>query len=86
MRAARDPVSRRALLAGAVGAAAAGLLGTRPAAAEPAPATKPTTSPARETAIHKLEAFYATIYGEPLASAERLPREIAMATVWYESS
>ena len=78
------PLSRRALLAGAAAAVVTGIcpLDLTPAeAVEAKPTTKPTTSPARDAAIRKLEEFYAKTYGEPLASTERLPREIAIVSL-----
>lgn len=81
VRAVTAPFSRRALLAGAAGAVVGVLTGPATSAAPSTATTKPTTSPARDAAIRKLEEFYAKTYGEPLASADRLPREIAIVSL-----
>jgi hypothetical protein len=64
-------VSRRTLLASAAIAVAA-------VAANEAP---PTTGETRETRIRRLEEFYARVYGEPLSTTERLPRQIAIVSL-----
>src|SRR6185436_15123586 len=52
---------------------------TAPAATVPSAPT--TQSAAREKDIRAMEAYYARIYGEPLKSTERLPREIAIISL-----
>ena len=79
------------MLAAAAGAAAAAVfqvLATRTAAAAPsAPAsTKPATRPARDTAIHKLEEFYAKIYGEPLEPMVFVGAAVIFAGTYYSLS
>ena len=86
MRTAAEPISRRALLTYTFVATLAQLaagtgVSARAADKSAGPATQPTTSRARDAAIGRMEEFYAKIYGEPLDSAERLPREIAIVSL-----
>src|SRR5688572_1851957 len=78
-------LSRRGLLQGAIVAMTCAVCGLAwPTSLTAAPSSQPTTRPAsraRDTAIQKLEAFYAKAYGEPLDSAERLPRGIAIVSL-----
>jgi hypothetical protein len=72
----RQSISRRAVLAAVPGSLlSASLYG--------GPATQPATKPAdgKEAQIRALAAYYAKIYGEPLASPERLPRHIAIVSL-----
>ena len=85
MRTAAKPISRRALLTWtfivALTQLAAAGISARAADGSAGPATKLTTSRTRDAAIGRMEEFYAKIYGEPLDSAERLPREIAIVSL-----
>jgi len=62
------------------------LLGTAPLLAEDSPTSNPTTAPSTQPTklqiqITKTEDYYAKIYGEPLTSPDRLPREIAIISL-----
>src|SRR5437870_2650788 len=50
------------------------------ALAAEAPTTKPVSADV-ERRIKALESYYAKVYGEPLESGERLPREIAIVSL-----
>lgn len=45
------------------------------------PASQPAKSAQTQTKIEELEAYYAKLYGAPLESSERLPREIAIISL-----
>ena len=86
MRTAAEPIYRRALLTWILAAGLAQLAAGAGVSAQTSdksagPATKPTTGRARDAAIGRMEEFYAKIYGEPLDSAERLPRELAIVSL-----
>ena len=66
-------LSRRSLLAHAASLATAAVAFAAPPA--------PTTGETRETRIRRLEEFYARVYGEPLSTTERLPRQIAIVSL-----
>ncbi|HEX8912145.1 MAG TPA: hypothetical protein VF796_07275 [Humisphaera sp.] len=74
----RNKISRRTVLS----AVPAALMSARALAAGPAtaPATKPAVDSV-EQKIRNLAGYYAKVYGEPLASPERLPRMIAVVSL-----
>lgn len=74
------PTTRRAVLAAIPASLLAASVLAAPASQPATPSTRP-GNPSTEEKIRALAAYYAKVYGDPLSSPERLPKQIAILSL-----